>query len=34
VTTNPMTSYANQMSAQDLTGLVRYLSSLKGNENP
>ncbi len=34
VTTNPMTSYANQMTAQDLTGLVRYLSSLKGNENP
>ena len=34
VTTNPMTSYANQMSAQDLTGLVRYLSSLKGNEKP
>jgi putative heme-binding domain-containing protein len=34
VTTNPMTSYVNQMSAQDLTGLVRYLSSLKGNEKP
>ena len=34
VTTNPMTSYANQMSAQDLTGLVRYLISLKGNEKP
>lgn len=34
VTTNPMKSYANQMSAQDLTGLVRYLSSLKGNEKP
>ena len=34
VTTNPMTSYANQMSTQDLTGLVRYLSSLKGNEKP
>jgi putative heme-binding domain-containing protein len=34
VTTNPMTSYANQVSAQDLTGLVRYLTSLKGNEKP
>src|SRR5215471_5526190 len=34
VTTNPMTSYANQMSTQDLTGLVRYLSSLKANEKP
>jgi putative heme-binding domain-containing protein len=34
VTTNPMTSYANQMSAQDLDGLVRYLTSLKGNEKP
>jgi putative heme-binding domain-containing protein len=29
VTTNPMPSYANQMSAQDLTDLVNYLSSLK-----
>jgi putative heme-binding domain-containing protein len=34
VTTNPMTSYVNQMSAQDLTSLVRYLSSLRGNEKP
>jgi putative heme-binding domain-containing protein len=34
VTTNPMTSYANQMSAQELTDLVHYLSSLKGNEKP
>jgi putative heme-binding domain-containing protein len=32
VTTNPMKSYANQMSWQELTGLVRYLSSLKGDE--
>jgi putative heme-binding domain-containing protein len=30
VTTNPMPSYADKLSAQDLTGLVRYLSSLKG----
>lgn len=30
VTTNPMPSYADKMSAQDLTDLVRYLSSLKG----
>jgi putative heme-binding domain-containing protein len=29
VTTNPMPSYANRMSAQDLTDLVNYLSSLK-----
>jgi putative heme-binding domain-containing protein len=34
VTANPMKSYANQMSAQDLTDLVRYLSSLKSNEKP
>jgi putative heme-binding domain-containing protein len=34
VTTNPMTSYANQMSAQDLTDLVHYLSSLRGNQKP
>lgn len=34
VTTNPMTSYANQMSGQELTDLVRYLSSLNGNEKP
>ena len=30
VTTNPMPSYADKMNAQDLTDLVRYLSSLKG----
>ncbi len=30
VTTNPMPSYADKLSAQDLTDLVRYLSSLKG----
>jgi putative heme-binding domain-containing protein len=33
-TTNPMKSYADQMSGQELTDLVRYLSSLKGNEKP
>ncbi len=31
VTTNPMPSYADKMSAQDLTDLVRYLSSLRGD---
>ncbi len=30
VTTNPMPSYTDKLSAQDLTDLVRYLSSLKG----
>ena len=30
VTTNPMPSYADKLSAQDLDDLVRYLSSLKG----
>ncbi len=30
VTTNPMPSYADKLSAQDLADLVRYLSSLKG----
>jgi putative heme-binding domain-containing protein len=30
VTTNPMPSYVDKMNAQDLTDLVRYLSSLKG----
>ena len=30
VTTNPMPSYADKLSAEDLTDLVRYLSSLKG----
>lgn len=34
VTTNPMPSYANQMSPQDLTDLVHYLSSLKDNAKP
>jgi putative heme-binding domain-containing protein len=29
VKTNPMPSYQDKMSAQDLTGLVHYLSSLK-----
>jgi putative heme-binding domain-containing protein len=33
VTTNPMPSYADKMSAQDLTDLVHYLSSLKGSGN-
>ena len=30
VTTNPMPSYADKLSAQELTDLVNYLSSLKG----
>lgn len=30
ITTNPMTSYADKLSAQELTDLVHYLSSLKG----
>ncbi len=30
VTTNPMPSYADKLSAQDLNDLVRYLSSQKG----
>ena len=30
VTTNPMPSYADKMSADDMTDLVHYLSSLKG----
>lgn len=30
VTTNPMPSYAEKLSAQELTDLVHYLSSLKG----
>jgi putative heme-binding domain-containing protein len=34
VTTNPMPSYATKMSAQDLTDLVHYLSSLKDNAKP
>lgn len=31
---NPMSSYANKMSAQDLTDLVNWLSSLKGTGQP
>ena len=31
VTTNPMPSYQGKMSPQDLTDLVHYLSSLRGN---
>jgi putative heme-binding domain-containing protein len=34
VTTNPMPSYADKLSAQDLTDLVRYLSSMKGVVTP
>jgi putative heme-binding domain-containing protein len=34
VTTNPMPSYADKLSAQDLDDLVRYLSSLKGVSTP
>jgi putative heme-binding domain-containing protein len=33
VTANPMPSYADKMSTQDITGLVHYLSSLKGSGN-
>jgi putative heme-binding domain-containing protein len=31
VTANPMPSYADRMSTQDIAGLVQYLTSLKGN---
>jgi putative heme-binding domain-containing protein len=34
VTANPMPSYANKMSPQDLIDLVHYLSSLKENAKP
>jgi quinoprotein glucose dehydrogenase len=34
VTANPMPSYADKLSAQDLTDLVRYLSSMKGAVTP
>lgn len=34
VTTNPMPSYADKLSAQDLDDLVRYLSSLKSGSTP
>jgi putative heme-binding domain-containing protein len=33
VTANPMSSYSNKMSAQDIGDVVRYLSSLKGSGN-
>jgi putative heme-binding domain-containing protein len=33
VTANPMPSYADKMSAHDITGLVHYLSSLNGSVN-
>jgi putative heme-binding domain-containing protein len=33
LTANPMPSYADKMSAQDITDLVHYLSSLKGSGN-
>jgi putative heme-binding domain-containing protein len=34
VTANPMPAYADKMSAEDMSDLVRYLSSLKGIGNP
>ena len=34
VTTNPMPSYANRMSAQEITDIVHYLSSLKDKAKP
>ena len=34
VTTNPMPSYADKLSAQDLADLVRYLGYLKGGGAP
>jgi putative heme-binding domain-containing protein len=33
VTANPMPSYTDKMSSQDMTTVVRYLSSLKGSGN-
>ena len=33
VTANPMPSYAGKMSAEDMTSLVHYLSSLKSSGN-
>ena len=33
VTANPMPSYADKMSGQDISDLVHYLSSLKGSGN-
>jgi putative heme-binding domain-containing protein len=34
VTANPMPAYGEKMSAEDMNGLVQYISSLKGNGNP
>ena len=34
ITANPMPAYGEKMSAEDMNGLVQYLSSLKGNGNP
>jgi putative heme-binding domain-containing protein len=34
VTTNPMPSYANRMTAQEITDIVHYLSSLKDKAKP
>jgi putative heme-binding domain-containing protein len=34
VTANPMPAYGDKMSAEDMTALVQYLSSLKGIGNP
>lgn len=34
ITANPMPAYADKMSAEDMNGLVQYLSSLKGIANP
>jgi putative heme-binding domain-containing protein len=34
ITANPMPAYADKMSAEDMNGLVQYLSSLKGISNP
>ena len=34
ITANPMPAYGDKMSAEDMTDLVQYLSSLKGIGNP
>jgi putative heme-binding domain-containing protein len=34
VTANPMPAYGDKISAEDMNGLVQYLSSLKGIGNP
>ncbi len=34
ITANPMPAYGDKMSAEDMTALVQYLSSLKGIANP